>query len=208
MAGNITKSLNKNVLKVISSEIHKSCRLHDDVILELMLTQKIKKDTDLSYRFWPGYSQHLQVDLFGVHLYTETGLGILVQHLRKRHPVTLHLDATGGVVSRIPSQAKTVLYYSINLPGQGKNKPPLPVSELITNDHTIPNIYFWLHQTVTKIQKLTVYHIHQIKTDFSWALIQSVLVSFNKQDIHVYLLESYNLVKGKNTMTDFKRPQV
>ncbi len=32
----------------------KYCRLHDDVILELMLTQKIIRDTDQSYTFWPG----------------------------------------------------------------------------------------------------------------------------------------------------------
>ncbi|KAK9961941.1 hypothetical protein ABG768_007335 [Culter alburnus] len=204
MAGNITRSLNKNILKVVSSEIQKSCRLHDDVILELMLTQKIMKDTDMSYKFCPGYVQHLQVDPFGVHLYTETGMVILVQHLRKG-PVTLHLDATGGVVSRIPSQAKRVFYYSINLPGHGKDKPPLPVSEMITNDHTIPNVSFWLHQTVTKIRKLTLYNIHQVETDYSWALIQSVLLSFNKQDINTYLMESYNVVKGNNTMTEFRR---
>ncbi|XP_048020975.1 uncharacterized protein LOC125251962 [Megalobrama amblycephala] len=145
-----------------------------------------------------------KVDPFGVHLYTETGLVILVQHLRKG-PVTLHLDATGGVVSRIPSQAKRVFYYSINLPGHGKDKPPLPVSEMITNDHTIPNVSFWLHQTVTKIRKLTLYNIHQVETDYSWALIQSVLLSFNKQDINTYLMESYNVVKGNNTMTEFRR---
>ncbi len=166
------------------------------------------RDTDQSYRFCPGYVQHLQVDPFGVHLYTETGLVILLQHLRKGRPVTLHLDATGGVVSRIPSQTKRVLYYSINLPGHGKDKPPLPVSEMITNDHTIPNVSFWLHQTVTKIRKLTVYNIHQVETDYSWALIQSVLLSFNKQDIHVYLMESYKLVKGNDTMTDFSRQTV
>lgn len=111
-------------------------------------------------------------------------------------------------MSRIPSQTKRVLYYSINLPGHGKDKPPLPVSEMITNDHTIPNVSFWLHQTVTKIRKLTVYNIYQVETDYSWALIQSVLLSFNKQDIHVYLMESDKLVKGNDTMTDFSRQTV
>ncbi|XP_059386114.1 uncharacterized protein LOC132120908 [Carassius carassius] len=208
MAGNISRSLSRNILKIISSEVRKSCRLHDDVILELMLTQKIIRDTDQSYKFCPGYVQHLQVDPFGVHLYTETGLVIFIQHLRKGCPVTLHLDATGGVVSRIPSQPKRVLYYSITLPGHGKDNPPLPISEMVTNDHTIPNVSFWLHQTVTKIRKLTTYNIHQVETDYSWALIQSVLLSFNKQDIHMYLMECYNLVKGNDTITDFSRQTV
>jgi len=98
-----------------------------------------------------------------------------------------------------------VLYYSINLPGHGKDKPPLPVSEMVTNDHTIPNITFWLHQMVTKLSKLTIYNIHRVETDYSWALIQSVLSSFNKQDIHTYLKDSYNLVTGNDTMADFRK---
>lgn len=62
MAENITRSLTNNVPKVISCEINKSQRLHNDVMLELMLTQKIIKETDLSYRYFPGYLQHLQMD--------------------------------------------------------------------------------------------------------------------------------------------------
>lgn len=201
-AGNIIRSLNKNILKVISCEINESCRLHDDVMLELMLTQKIIKDTDLSYiRI---YCTDLQVDPFGVYLYTGTGLVILVQNLRKGHPATLHLDATGGVVSWIPNQPKRVLYYSINLPGHGQDTPPLPVSEMITNDHTIPNVSFWLHRTIIKIRKLTVYNIYQVETDYRWALIHNALLSFSKQAIHTYLMESYNLVKGNVTMTNLR----
>lgn len=63
-------------------------------MLELLLIQKIMKETDLSYRYFPAYVQHLQVDPFGEHLYTETGFAILIQHLRKG-PLTLYLDATG-----------------------------------------------------------------------------------------------------------------
>ncbi len=79
---------------------------------------------------------------------------------------------------------------------------------MITNDHTIPNVSFWLHQTVTKIRKLTVYNIHQVETNYSWALLQSVLLAFNKQDIHVYLMESYKWIKGNDTMADFGRQTV
>lgn len=59
-AGNIKRSLTKNILKVISCKINKSHRLHDDVMVKMMLTQKITKDTDLSYYICPGYVQHLQ----------------------------------------------------------------------------------------------------------------------------------------------------
>jgi len=141
----------------------------------------------------------------GVHLLTETGLDILVQYLRKRKSCYPVFGCYWRGCESSPSQAKRVLYYSINLPGHGKDKPPLPVSEMVTNDHTIPNITFWLHQMVTKLRKLTIYNIHRVETDYSWALIQSVLSSFNKQDIHTYVKDSYNLVTGNDTMADFRK---
>lgn len=120
----------------------------------------------------PGYIQHLQLDPFGIHMYTETGLNILVQHLRKRIPLTLHLDATGSVTSKIPGQSKRILYYALVLPGGGTNAPPLPVCEMLTNEHSIPTITFWLMQFLRKLSQQTKLKIHQIETDFSWALIQ------------------------------------
>lgn len=101
-AGNITESLNRDVLKVISSEVNKSTQLHDDVILELILTQRIIRECDSHYQNWPGYIQHLQIDPFAVHMYTEQGLSILVSHLQGKKPICLYLDATGSIVTRIP----------------------------------------------------------------------------------------------------------
>lgn len=47
------------------------------------------------------------------------------------------------------------------------------------------------------------YCVNQVETDYSWALIQGVLLSCNKHDIGTYLAESYNLIKGNLTITDF-----
>lgn len=47
--------------------------------------------------------EDVYMDPFGLHMYTETEVSILVQHLRKKTPVTLYLDATGNVVSKVPS---------------------------------------------------------------------------------------------------------
>ncbi|KAI2645148.1 ORF V: Enzymatic polyprotein [Labeo rohita] len=41
-----------------------------------------------------------------------------------RLPVSLYLDATGGVVSKIADQPKRILYYSLTLPGKGWDTPP------------------------------------------------------------------------------------
>ena len=61
--GNITSSLTKDVLKMISSEVQKSMRLHN-VLLEQMLTQKMMECSDNVSS--GGHIQYLQVDPFGV----------------------------------------------------------------------------------------------------------------------------------------------
>lgn len=153
-----------------------------------MLTQKIIKECGTSdCPETAGYLQHLQVDPFAVHLYTQCGLQILAQHLKKNKTVTLHLDATGSVISRITSQPKRVLYYALVLPGMGKNMPPLPVSELVSNQHSIPTLTYWLMETLRALGQITSCHIHQVETDFSWGLISSVLLAFNKESILLYL---------------------
>ena len=88
-AGNLSESLTRNVLKAISAEINKSTRLHDNITLELMLTQQILRECHAEFNNWPGYIQSLQLDPFSVHLYTEEGIQILVAHLRKKKRVSL-----------------------------------------------------------------------------------------------------------------------
>lgn len=148
LAGNISKCLTMDVLRVISSEVMKSTRLHDDVIMEMMLCQKIMKECSGTASQVAGYIQHLQVDPFGVHLYTDCGLQILAECLKNSPPVTLHLDARDSVMPRIPNQSKRILYYALVLPGKGKDKPPLPVSEFISNEHSIPALTFWQMETL------------------------------------------------------------
>ena len=67
----------------------------------------------------PGYIQALQIKPFAVHLSTEVGKSFLANHLRSKKEVALYLDATGGVVRKIPGDKKRVFYYALTLPGAG-----------------------------------------------------------------------------------------
>ncbi len=158
-----------------------------------MITQKILRECDTGFFNFPGYNQHLQVDPFAVQMYTEQGMEILLSHLKDNHNTTLYLDATGGIVSKIPNQAKKVLYYALVLPRDGSSKPPLPVTEMLTNKHNVPNISSWLLKFVHSVSKLTSVRVHRIETDFSWALIQSVLVSFNKENVDTFLDRTHKI---------------
>ena len=194
-AGNLSRSLSKEVLKNINSEVNHSTQLQDNVLFELIMAQNIMKECD-TFTFCPGYIQHIQIDHFAVHLFTKVCLEITAYHLKTRKPITLLLDATGGVVSKIPNQEKRVLYYCLALPGGGRNRPPLPVTEMITNDHTIPNVFFWLMKTISKLSMVTTSRVHQVETHYSWALIQSVLLAFNKEN----MLSTYVLCSQQRTL--------
>lgn len=199
LAGNMSECLNKDVLKAISYEMRKKEYIHPDILKEIYLMQTILKECDTKYFSIPGYIQHFTVDPFMVHMYSELGMSILVHHLRSRLPVSLYLDATGGVVSKIPDQPKCVLYYALILPGNGPNTPPLPVCEMLSNDHSIPPITFWLMQFALHLTKYTHLTIHKVETDYSWALIQSVMLALNKEHIISYLNRAYECCTGKKT---------
>lgn len=119
MAGNIAGSLTKDILKKISSEMRKSTRLYNDVLLELMLTQKVIKET-CSQSSSKGYFQLLQIDPLAVNLYTDTGVRSLAEHLKQSSYITLHPDATGSVVHKNPRsrQAGFILCFSFARYGQ------------------------------------------------------------------------------------------
>ncbi|KAG1959341.1 hypothetical protein F2P79_007101 [Pimephales promelas] len=134
----------------------------------------------------------------------ERGIGILVHHLQSKSPVSLSLDVAGGVVSKIPEQPKRVLYYALALPGKARDAPPLPVCEMLSNDHSVPPITFWLSEFTFHLSKYTQGKVHQVETDYSWALIQSVMLAFNKEHISSYLNRAYEFCTGKKSWDEMK----
>ena len=81
------------------------------------------------------------------------------------------------------------------LSGDGKNKQALPVSEMVTNDHTLANLSFWLMTFLTKVRKITANKVSQVETDYSWDLMQGILLTFNRQDILGYLEMLCKIIK-------------
>ncbi len=170
-----------------------------------MITQKILRECDTGFFNFPGYNQHLQVDPFAVQMYTEQGMEILLSHLKDNHNTTLYLDATRGIVSKYQIKLRKVLYYALVLPRDGSSKPLLPVTEMLTNKHNVPNISSWLLKFVHSVSKLTSVRVNRIEIDFSWALIQSVLVSFNKENVDTFLDRAHKICHFQLQRKDVKR---
>jgi len=174
-------------------------RLHDNILLETQLTQSIIRATDTEFYNISGYVHNFQVDQFGAHLYTKTGMTILA-HCLKKSQVTLYLDATGSIISSLPKQKKKILYYALTLPGRGRDAPPLPVSEMISSEHSVPPITFWLIQFLLKLSTYTTIKIHCVETDYSWSLMQAVLLSFNKESLLAYLESVHVICQNQKKM--------
>ncbi|XP_078024990.1 uncharacterized protein LOC144463675 [Epinephelus lanceolatus] len=108
------------------------------------------------------------------------------------------------VMLKVPGQTKKVLYYSLTLPGGGPNAPPLPVCEMLTNEHSVPPITFWLMQFCRKLSQYTKLRVHQVETDYSWALMQSVLLSFNRESIVSYIDRAFSICSKLKTWKDIR----
>ncbi len=90
------------------------------------------------------------------------------------------------------------------MPLEDGDAPPLPVCEMLSNDHTVPPITFWLMQFTLHLSKYTQIKIHQVETDYSWALIQSVMLAFNKEHISSYLNRAYKFCIGQKSWAEMK----
>jgi hypothetical protein len=108
----------------------------------------------------------------------------------------LHLDSTGTVVRRIPEQKQPYLYSAI-LAGEN-----IPVMEFITTDHRSFSLSAKLEYFLADCREMNhgmVVLPTVIVTDFSYALINAVLISFNKMSLLAYLKLTYeSLTSGKS----------
>ncbi len=113
----------------------------------------------------------------------------------------VHIDATGSLLTKIPGQQKSILYYAMVIENTAERKTGIPVAEMPSND-----------QKSTEIQHFVARFLHaaaggealstavpcQVETDYSWAIIQATLSAFNKEDCQGYLKRVWDLVHGKS----------
>jgi len=113
-----------------------------------------------------------------------------------------HFDATGGVIEKIKNQ-KIPYYYSIVFHDL-VNKQILPIACFITTSHTINSIATNLSIIKDNIENnigsnsyLAIAPI--IVMDHSWALIGSVINSFNKTTVLIYLIWCFDVYIGQQS---------
>lgn len=148
------------------------------------------------------YIQHVSSNDFYVHAFSSTQIRILQQMLSREEEITLHVDATGTIVSAPEGVEKRIYYYvaSIALPLEdGGPKMLFPVSEMISSAHDAFTIETWLRKFKDEFSRQVgswTPPAHFV-TDFSFAILNAVSSGLNNEDLIDYVNRIYDEIVNK-----------
>ena len=204
-----------SVLKKISSEARLVQQEHTDLVTSLTILRKKLIDRQdkaqvLNKKITPiqGFIQCIQAHPFSVICFNDTSVR-LYHEMAKYSP--LFCDATGTIVSvpKIDSVKTTVYYYSIVIKHPVDGKAPIPVAELITNDHTVLSLCYFM-ETFRRAEGLVfgfsaITNPLQFIIDRSMVLLLSILHVYNSESLQDYLERTFRIVTGSGTVNDFRK---
>jgi hypothetical protein len=127
---------------------------------------------------------------------SEKQMELFTTTCKEDEDTTLHLDATGSVMQRIRGQQRP-LYYCLFLA-----KLSIPVFDVLTTTHKSVSIQGSLDEfnsLVRQINNGKVVKPRYIVTDFSYAIINACLQSFNNLSLLSYLRRCFNILQVKVT---------
>ena len=134
-------------------------------------------------------------DKINIALFTENSLKWYQNIIKHDYAF---IDATGSLFRDVKPY-KRLLYYAITVRHSFPGKPPLPVAEYITSDHSKDSLIFFISH-VNKYVRSMPSHSSPIfpkiiVRDFSLAIVGAVLDSFNKINLLDYLDKCYKILK-------------
>jgi len=152
--------------------------------------------------FFKGYVQNVGEMPFRVHLFSEPQTEVYANYCKKEQYSYVHIDATGGLLKRISEQNQTLLYAVIFKDGTDSINT-IPLAHALLTDHTVPSITFFLHSLIYEIEQFKNKKILPsfFVVDFSAALINSILIAFNQENINTHLNRCWNVLnRNYNTV--------
>ncbi|KAL5502919.1 hypothetical protein EMCRGX_G009777 [Ephydatia muelleri] len=203
-----------SVLQKISSQARLQLEEDKDLITSLLVLQKMFLNSMPSVNIMRpdspvrGFIQHIHAYPFGVICFNEVAVR-LYHDLAPKSPI--FCDATGTIIALPKEQGKlpTVYYYALVLKHPISGRSPIPVAELITSDHTVLSISFFL-EAFRRAEGLlfgtgNLIRPLQVIIDRSIVLLLSFLHTFNNETLHEYLHRSFRVVTGTSTSKDERK---
>lgn len=183
--GNLNRAPSSMILQKISSDYTARNDLSPDTYQFILKLMEKFKET------WRGkvvcnYIQHFSLRPFGVVLFTEDQLRLLL----RQETAFVFFYSTGSIFAKPLGIEKAMYYYSMILAGiEAEDKGPICVAEYISSAHSVPFITNFLMQFNYAIRLLSPRepYIHKLETDYSLALLQSASLALNKMSLIDYV---------------------
>ena len=197
-AGNLTRSQIPKVLKQAVWEQHR--HVHESIFQEL---QYLSEAFNLTHKgeFVDGYIQDIGVVPFRLSLYLQEQVDAFIADCKEEEGGILHIDATGSVVAKSVSRSTAPIFLSSLV----MSRNSAPVLDFLTNRHSGPWLTAILVNFLSDVQRAnsgTTIVPRHVVTDFSYALINAVLVACNRMTISEYLQHAYDVINGNVAVTD------
>ena len=177
--GNLSYLKSADCLRKVKSEMKSESRLSHSYMEDVAATQQyfryLLPDSPI-----PGYVQYFVQDPFIIHMYCYKQMEIL--NFVDRKCIVLNLDATGSLISKPPCCSKKIFYYALTIQHPEFSTSPIPLAEMISSDHSTVEISHFLNKWCLSIKLFnnTDLKVKKVEIDFSWALIHSTCLAFNK----------------------------
>ena len=191
--GNLTHLKSQECLRRVKSEIRSQNRFSNLYMDDIAATQQyfryLLPDSPI-----PGYVQYFVQDPFIVHMYTLKQIELL--KLLKHYAIQSNLDATGSLISKPPFCHNKIFYCALTIQHPEYSTSPIPVAEMISSDHSTAEISHFLNKWClnTKLVINRDIKIDKIEMDYSWAMIHSTCLAFNKFTVFNYLESCWEIM--------------
>ncbi|CAF2901918.1 unnamed protein product [Rotaria sp. Silwood2] len=197
-ARNFTGCETAEVIKHASADYRKIYQLDEDIFRECRIRQHILEEIDVTSEEIKGYVQVMAEKPFRLHLTSEPQILRYVSYCENNSYSHVYIDATGSIVKSLPHQKSALMYAAIFKDGNDPTNV-IPLGHAILVDHTATSISYFLgtlRQGIVTL-KAKVVRPSFFVTDFSPAIFNAILHTFNHEDIRGHLKRCWNVLLRK-----------
>jgi hypothetical protein len=183
-ARNFTGCETTEVIKHAAADYRKYFQLDEDVFRECRVRQQLLEDVDIISNKIKGYVQVMGEKPFRLHLTSERQILRYINYCANSKYSHVYIDATGSIVKNLPHQKTVLLYAAIFKDGNDPSNV-IPLGHAILADHTATSISYFLgnlRQDIVTLKDKVVRPSFFV-TDFSPAIFNAILQTFNHEDI-------------------------
>lgn len=196
IAGNTTPCQTPAVVRQAIYERHKANEWHEQPIYELEIQRRAWVASTPGVHL-SGYIQKIVFYPFQVLFYLEEQVKTLITTSNSNDECTLHIDATGSLISTIGEKTgrdNVFLYSAIMQPGN------IPVFEFLSADHRSVAIQSMMETFLNSVSAVNqgrrVTGLFVV-VDYSYAMIHAVVKSFNECNLVTYLRTCHKIIMKK-----------